>query len=529
MTLTWAPVLVALLAVTFCVSPVVGYTRLPHQVLEDNVRDMTSQVGFRLLQKPVTEAARISVGAQVIKNALVLSSNRTTVGYQRLKQLTEKFGARPIASPNLESAIDWIEAEAKKDGFDRVWTEQVPVKGAWVRGHESLTLIKPEAREMQVLGLGRSKPTPPEGITAPVMVVRSFSELSRRKEEVAGKIVVFNVEFTTYSQTVKYRKTGGLEAEKLGAVAVLVRSVTPVSLDLVHTGRAAGECNIPQASITLEDAEYLAGLDQKCTHLDYDEESKAKRPVLKLVMRNERKDVVSRNVMGEIKGSVTPEEIVMLSGHIDSWDVGTGATDDGGGCVAAWEAVRIMIQQKLRPRRTVRFVLMTDEEVDGRGAAVYLENHRHEVNNTVFAMESDEGTYKPWAIGVRGSTATVLRMKSLAPELLGDIAAGNVTSENGDGETIEPLCDLGVPCAQLKGLDPRQFIEGKKYVPSTSVTGGYFMFHHTRGDTFDKVNFDGFQHSIATMSVWAYAAASMEGRLPRGTVKKVVQYDHECE
>ncbi|MDH3458446.1 MAG: M28 family peptidase, partial [Gemmatimonadota bacterium] len=276
-------------------------------------------------QSPIDAQYRI-VTDRIIDAALADSS-----AYARLSELVDRFGNRLSGSANLERALDWIMTEMERDGLENVRGEPVMVP-RWVRGAESAELIEPRRRALPMLGLGGSVGTPPGGIQAEVMVVGSWDELEARAAEARGKIVLFNVPFTGYGRTVQYRLLGAIAAARAGAVAALLRSVTPYSLQTPHTGAMSYVDDAPQipfAAITVEDAMMLQRMADRGEPI-----------VVRLVMGAETlPDAPSRNVVAELTGTEYPEEIVVLGGHIDSWDVGQGAMDDGGGSVAAWEAV----------------------------------------------------------------------------------------------------------------------------------------------------------------------------------------------
>jgi carboxypeptidase Q len=280
--------------------------------------------------------------------------------WDRLALIGDTFGHRLSGSRALEDAIQWAVAEMKKDGLDNVHTEPVKVPH-WVRGHESVEITSPRAMPLVMLGLGNSVGTPAEGLEGDVIVVRSFEELDAAAERIKGRIVLYNAPFTNYGDTVQFRSTGPSRAAGLGAVAALVRSVGPPGLRLPHTGvlrYTDGVPQIPAAAITAEDADLLQRLQDRGTRV-------------RVRLKMEAKflpDADSFNVVGELRGREKADEVVVLGGHFDSWDVGTGSTDDGGGCVVTWEALRIMKKLNLRPRRTVRVVLWTNEENGTRGA-----------------------------------------------------------------------------------------------------------------------------------------------------------------
>ncbi|WP_456424526.1 M28 family metallopeptidase [Rhodocaloribacter sp.] len=407
--------------------------------------------------------------------------------FERLGYLVDTFGPRFSGTRNLEDAIDWILGEMEADGLENVRGEPVMIPH-WVRGKESLTLIEPRAAEMQILGLGGSIGTPPEGITGEVLVVGSFDELEARADEAAGKIVLFNVPFTSYGPTVQYRTRGAVAAAQAGAVASLVRSVGPASLYTPHTGamRYADDTpKIPHAAVTVEDAMMMQRMQDR-----------GQKIVVRLYMEAQTlPDAPSRNVVAEIVGREKPEEVVVMGGHIDSWDVGQGAMDDGGGCVAAWQAVRLMKKLGLRPRRTVRVVLWTNEENGLRGGAGYRDAHASEVANHVLGIESDAGVFKPTGFGFTGSDEAYARVRAVG-RLLERIGAGEIT-RGGGGADIGPLMRRGVPGMGLR-------VEGAKY----------FWYHHTNADTLDKLDPHEMNLSVAAMAVMAYVVAEMPEGLP---------------
>ena len=268
-------------------------------------------------------------GAQA--NKLIAAALADSGAYKQLGYLCNTFGPRLSGSKNLEYALDWIISEMHQDGFDVVKGEPVKVP-VWVRGAESARLIKPFKKDLAILGLGGSIGTPKHGIRADVLVVDSFAELETIKDKVKGNIVLFNAPFTSYGETVQYRYKGASEAAKYGAVASLIRSVGTATLYTPHTGMMAYTEDIPRiphAALTIEDAIMLSR-----------QQKSGEKIVIQLKMAaSTEPDRWSRNIVADLKGSENPDEIVVLGGHIDSWDVGQGAHDDGGGCVAAWQAV----------------------------------------------------------------------------------------------------------------------------------------------------------------------------------------------
>ena len=408
--------------------------------------------------------------------------------YARLAQLTDKFGHRLSGSASLEQALDWIIAEMTRDGLENVRGEPVMVP-RWVRGRESATLVAPRPLPLRMLGLGGSIATPRRGITAPVLVVTSFEDLATKASEARGKIVLFDVPFTSYGATVQYRSRGAVEAARVGAVAALIRSVASNSMQNPHTGAMRYDTTvrkIPAAALSVEDAAML--------HRMYD---RGERVVLTLKMEAKtHPDALSRNVVAELVGREKPEEIVVLGGHIDSWDVGQGAMDDGGGSVAAWEAVRLLKRLGLRPRRTLRVVLWTNEENGLRGATAYRDAHLAEIPRHVMAMESDAGVFAPQGFSVDGSPEAVTMMGGLAP-LLESIGATSIRA-GGAGADVGPITALGVPGLGLQ-------VDGTRY----------FWYHHSEADTMDKLDPREVAQCVAAMAVMAYVIAEMPETLPR--------------
>ncbi len=421
-------------------------------------------------------------------NRLIEAALSDSAAYDRLTDLVDRFGHRHSGSVSLERALDWILEEMEADGLDNVHGEGVLVPH-WVRGEESLDMIRPIARALPMLGLGGSIATPPGGIRAEVLVVGSFEELVDRSDEAKGRIVLFNVPFTTYGETVQYRSRGAIAASRAGAVASLIRSVTPYSQQTPHTGAMSyqnGVERIPHAAITVEDAEWIQRMSDRGERVEVHLQMNART----------LPDVPSRNVVAEIIGSEFPDEVVVLGGHIDSWDVGQGAMDDGGGSVAAWEAVRLMKELGLRPRRTVRVVLWTNEENGTAGGLGYRDAHRDQLDDHILAMESDGGVFKPSGFGFTGSDEAFAIMQEIG-SLLVPIESGVIT-RGGGGADIGPIMQEGVPGMGLS-------VDGTRY----------FWYHHTDSDTIDKLDPREVALCVATMAVMAYVVADMPERLPR--------------
>jgi carboxypeptidase Q len=321
-----------------------------------------------------------------------------------------------------------------------------------------------------------------------VLVVSSFEELSRRGAEAKGKIVLFDVPFTTYGRTVRYRGVGAVEAAKRGGLAVLLRSVASYSINSPHTGALRYDSTvtkIPAAAITVEDAMLLHRMQER-----------GARVVVTLAMEaHTLPDVRSRNVVAELVGRERPEEVVVLGGHIDSWDVGQGAMDDAGGFVAAWEALRVIKRLGLHPRRTIRLVGWVNEENGLRGGRGYRAAHERELANHVFAMESDNGVFRPTGMRLVGSDSAVALVAPIGA-LLGRVGATGAARGEGEAD-ITPLLEAGVPGSALD-------VDGSRY----------FWFHHTDADTPDKLDPHEVAQCVATFAVWAYVLADMPDRPP---------------
>lgn len=410
----------------------------------------------------------------------------STFAWERLAELGDTFGPRLSGSQALENAIDWVVEQMKKDGLENVRKEPVKVPH-WVRGQESLEIVAPHPGALVMLGLGNSIGTPPDGIEADLLIVRSFDELDAAGERVKGKIVLYNVPFTNYGETVRYRSTGPSRAAAKGAVAALVRSVGPPGLRTPHTGGLNYDPalpRIPAAAITTEDADRLQRMVDRGTTV---------RLRLKMEARM-LPDADSFNVVGEIRGRELPDEVIVVGGHIDSWDVGTGSTDDGAGCVVTWEALRLMKKLNLRPRRTIRVVLWTNEENGLRGGLAYRDRYRDQLKDHVLMLESDAGVLRPSGFGFSGSDSARARVRDIATLLRG-IQLDRI-GPSGGGADIGPSVEAGkIPAMSLES------------------EGNYFLLHHTPADTVDKIDPMDMARASGAIAVMTYVIAEMPERL----------------
>ena len=419
---------------------------------------------------------------------LIQAALADSAAYERLGELVDRFGHRFSGSESLEQALDWILAEMQGDGLENVRGEPVMVPH-WVRGEESAWLVMPRPLKMRVLGLGGSVATPPGGIEAQVLVVRSFAELEARASDARGRIVLYDVPFTTYGETVAYRRDGAIAAARAGAVASLIRSVASGSMRSPHTGSMRYEDSVPRiphAALSVEDAAMIGRMNDR-----------GQRIVVRLEMNAQMlPDVQSRNVIAEITGTERPDEVVVMGGHIDSWDVGQGAMDDGGGSVAAWEALRLIHELGLRPRRTIRVVLWTNEENGLRGGNAYRDAHADALDRHVLAIESDAGVFQPRGFGFTGSDAAFEIVRRVG-RLLEPIGADSIT-RGGGGTDIGPIMERGVPGMGLQ-------VDGTRY----------FWYHHSEADTIDKLDPDEMGRCVAAMAIMAYVIADLPEALPR--------------
>jgi carboxypeptidase Q len=420
-------------------------------------------------------------------NRLINEATKDHFAWQRLAALTDVAGNRLSGSSGLDRAIKWAVEEMKHDGLENVHTEAVTVP-KWVRGAESAEILEPLPHRLAMLGLGGSAATPPTGIQAPVLIVRSYDDLEAHGAQARGRIVVLNIAYSSYTETVRFRNDGASRASAHGAIAVLVRSIGPDGLRLPHTGAvqySPGPPEIPAAAIASEDADRLQRMADR-----------GERIVVRLKMESHfEADAPSANVVGELRGRERPNEIVLVSGHLDSWDVGDGASDDGGGCIVAWEALRMMKKLNLRPRRTLRLVLWTNEENGIRGGRAYRDQHRAELARHVLLIESDSGVARPLGFGFTGSEQARQTVRTIST-LLSDIGAMRLLL-GGEGADIAP-----------------SVAEGKIPAMSLDVDASrYFLYHHTEADTVDKIDPAEMARCAAAIAVMSYVVAEMPDRL----------------
>lgn len=428
--------------------------------------------------------------------------------WQHLADLTDRVGPRLSGSPGAEAAVKQV-VEAMRDlGMD-VTLQAIKVPH-WVRGDEAAELTDYAGRPagivqpLHLTTLGASTATPAAGLTAPVLVVHDYDELKAHAAEVPGKIVLFADRFdqaladngramTAYVQNGEYRFSGPGRAAELGAAAALVRSVGGAEYRLPHTGVTIfedGKPKIPCAALAAEDADLVARLASRgpvTMHLTLTPQTLP--------------DADSHNVLADLKGREKPDEVVIVSGHLDSWDLGTGAIDDGAGVVASMAALEVLHRLHLKPRRTVRMIAWMNEENGSRGATTYAESVKDQLAKHVAAIESDAGAGRPYGIA---ATVTPESLSLLAPAIAALRPIGATGLERRDDEAGADIGKLqagGVP-----GFAP------------LVDTRHYFDYHHTAADTLDKVDPDNLRRQVATLAVLAYRLAEMPQELPRKAV-----------
>ena len=437
-------------------------------------------------QKVVAEIRSYQdVAQQIIEYSL--NGPGQNQSYDRLATFTDKFGSRVSGSQNLENAIDYMLDTLEKDGLDNVHGETVNVTH-WVRNKEYAKLVLPREYDMAITGLGLSVGTGGKELTADAIVVKSFDDLDAHAGKIPGKIVVYNQDFVSYPATAGYRVEGAAKASKYGAVATLIRSVTPQSIYTPHTGvQEYGDARkIPTACLTVEDAEMLNRI-----------QSRGERIQITLYMEAQTLDPSpSRNTVAEVKGAEHPEQVVLVSGHMDSWDVGQGAMDDGGGAFISWQALSIIHHMGLKPKRTIRLVMWTDEEAGGVGSKQYYDRHKSEADDFNVMFESDMGVFTPYGIQFTGSA----KAKEIMEQIGGLLESINATSvgDNGGETDTGWWQQLGVPLATLATHNER-----------------YFWFHHTNADTMTVLDPAEMNACSAVFAVYAYLLADMEDMLPR--------------
>lgn len=461
--------------------------------------------GGPAVEAPTSESVqppRVAIDPKYVDVArkLTAMAEEDTRAWDRLAYVADTFGHRLSGSKPLEQTIDWAVETMRLDGLANARREKVMVPH-WVRGEEWAKIHGAVERELPVLGLGMTVGTGRKPVRGAIVVVESLDEIDRLADALKDKIVVINQPMpdfdyehheTGYGTTVPIRSSGASRAAKYGAKAVLVRSVTATSLRSLHTGALnyeEGIKKIPAAAITPEDAEWFTRMSARGQKVEVELFLGAKQ----------LPDAESGNAIAELIGRELPDEIVVIGGHIDSWDVGDGSSDDGSGCLMAMEAALMLHELGLVPRRTIRVVLFTNEENGLRGGKAYFEAHKDERH--VAAIEADVGAGAPWGFGVGQTQADLDLLLPFAP-LFEGLGANNFTS-GGGGADISPLTKTGVLGLGLH--------------PDVST---YFDLHHSQADTIDKIAPYHLERNAAAIALMAYILAERD--LPEPSVEPAI-------
>jgi hypothetical protein len=421
---------------------------------------------------------------------LVTAALGNTRAYETLSYLTDEIGPRPSGSANAARAVKWTSEQFRAWGID-VRTEKVTVPH-WVRGEEHASLVSHNDQKIVLTALGGSVATPAAGITAEVIEVSSFDELKQLGAKVKGKIVYYNNPmdlelvkarhgFEAYSRAVIYRGSGASRAAEYGAVAALIRSVGSASLRTPHTGAMRydpKQVKIPSAAMTIEDAELVHRLI-----------ARGDRVRMHVTLTPKMlPDVESANVIAEIRGSEHPEEIVLIGGHLDSWDLGTGAIDDGSGVAMVMETLRLIKESGLRPKRTIRAVLFMNEENGLNGGRAYFASHKNEKH--VAAIETDAGAAAPTGFNttLKGEALEAMTART---KVLDRVGAHRFEYAAETGADTSFLIDSGVT--------------GFGLIPDPLH---YFDYHHTPADTLDKIDPKELAQDTAAVAALAWTVAN---------------------
>jgi hypothetical protein len=421
-----------------------------------------------------------------------------TRAYELVRSLTVETGPRFAGTKGHDAGVEWGLRTMKELGFSNVRAEKTTVP-QWVRGAEAGEILAPYRQPVHLTALGGSVGTPEEGIEAQVIEVPSLEAVDALDpSQVQGRIVFYNVRMerardgSGYGRAVAVRGAGASRAAKLGAAAVVIRSIGTDNNRTPHTGAMRyqdGVRQIPAAALSNPDADLLAA--QLAT---------GKPVVFRLKLGARRLgEVETASVVGEIPGGEKPEEIVLLGAHLDSWDLGTGAIDDGAGCAIMIEAARRIGQLPRKPRRTIRVVLFANEEFGLSGARTYAEVHKDELARHVMAGESDFGAGRVWRISSRVDPAALPFVAGLA----GLLGVEQGTNESGGGADLGPLAPARVPVIAL-GQDGTY----------------YFDYHHTANDTLDKIDAKDLDQNVASWAAVAYAVADLAGDLGRAPARE---------
>jgi hypothetical protein len=489
----------------FCVG--FSLTTLAFGQTGNPTKGSTSEVGLSESTTPTPTATPIVFSPQTLSDLkrIQQAALSSDYAYRQVAHLANNIGPRLTGSSQAAKAVEYVASELKAIGCD-VQLEKVMVPH-WVRGEETAALVtwpgmaEGTTQKILLCALGTSVATPKEGIVAEVVTAKNFDELKAMpRDKVAGKIVLFTYPFDkrmaaqgqsgqAYGEAVEYRSDGPSAAARQGAVACLIRSVGGADYRIPHTGQtkyAADAPKIPAGAVTSEDTDLIADLVKQ-------------GPVkMKLIMTPETlPDIESANVIGDIKGSEHPEQVVIVSGHLDSWDLGTGAIDDGAGVAVSMEAANLIHKLNLKPKRTIRVIAWMNEENGTRGSKQYAKDHEKDWANHFATMETDGGADHPVGIRAKAKPEVKTLLKPVAA-ILQESGAGALELSEHAGADIEPMEKAGVP--SFAPIQDGRF---------------YFNYHHTAADTLDKINPVNLAETSAIVAVWAYAMANADQALPR--------------
>ncbi|MET1256078.1 M20/M25/M40 family metallo-hydrolase [Aliikangiella maris] len=448
----------------------------------------------------VLSPVHIHAGAQQTEDEIVAAIRdkalKSPLAYEILESLTTEVGHRMPGTPQDAKAVDWAVKKLKSLKFDKVWTEPVSFK-TWVRRHESAYIIAPYEHELKVTALGYSVPTPDQGIEAEVIHFNTIEDLIDSKADSAkGKIVFISRKMerfkdgSGYGPAVRARGNGASEAALKGAVAVVIRSIGTDSHRLPHTGMMRYKDNvvqIPAAAISNPDADLLERIFAR------------QQPVKMKLQLNSGpgEEYTSQNVIAEMSGSELPDQKIIIGGHLDSWDLGTGAIDDGAGVAITVAAAKLIGASGYRPKRTIRVILWANEEQGLIGAKAYAKAHQQEMPLHVTGAESDFGAGKIYAFSSHVSPDN-LQLVNRMSQLMTPLGIKYVNNQARPGPDLIPLFEQGMSVFALHqdGTD-------------------YFDVHHTADDTLDKVDPQNLAQNVAAYVVFAYLTANSEQKISR--------------
>lgn len=478
------------------------------------MRVFAALLAARAAAQPFQPTPQMFADANTIIAAATTGPGNSTA-WTRLAYATDTFGPRLSGSASLNAFINYVATTAAADGL-KVTLEPVLVPH-WVRGDEFALMQEPRAKKLHFCGAGYSNNTGGAPITAPVLVVSSNEELQNRSAEAKGKIILFDwPTWEGYGTTVAYRYNAASWAAAVGGVGALFKSITYWGLQTCHTG-VSQPAAVAAGAVSHEDSLQMRRMVER-----------GQQVVVTMYMEATlAAPVQSYNVIMDYTppGAAFPDELVIVSGHLDSWDIAEGAMDDGGGLMTALEAVRLLAAEKIFTNRTVRAIGWVDEESGGVGAQQYGIDYKDTFASTSFAFESDTGAFGIYGLSVTAKPVALAQLQALAP-LLKPIGAAEGVEMGGDDTDEAILCDAGVPCAALWPYDPRAGsaannpclpFSAAPVAPTMpfSVSDGYMLYHHTEADTVDKMDPAQLQVVAAANAIWAASIANLPTLMPR--------------